>query len=113
MCTGATARKFAASCHKKTGKPRNTDFVEVSKRHIAASMPKNLKAGTKVKPIHYAGGVIYTVPHSNHFVALCDRHDKWTGVKAAWGKKRTQPEAWKCVTKSIEDFNKSAKKPKK
>ena len=73
MCTGATARKFAASCHKKTGKPRNTDFVEASKRDIAASMPKNLKAGAKVKPIHYAGGVIYTVPHSNHFVALCDR----------------------------------------
>ena len=115
---GAKNKLKAEMKHVKKVKPEKkepiAEFKEVSSDKILKSMPsqKTLESAAKVDPIHYRGGVVYTVQKERKFRALRIRGDKWSETSKQWGSKRTAKEAWSEAIKAI-DAEHSKKKPKK
>ena len=59
-------------------KRERVEVVEVPKASIVAAMPKAVKAdGANPSPVHYNGGVIYTVWNRRKFRALTTRGDNY------------------------------------
>ena len=73
------------------------EVEEVPKAHIYKAIPKTASEGNP-SPVHYAGGVVYTVQKSQLFRCLTTRGDKYTEVRSPWGKAQTKTAAWKdCI----------------
>ena len=105
-----SARKDGAA----TGAKRGLEpIVEIPKSKILKAMPSVKSSTGTVKPVHYWGGVIYTVAKLRKFRALRQRDDKYSECSATWGNNRSQQDAWAHVTKSIEDYQKSGKSKRK
>ena len=105
-----SARKDGAA----TGAKRGLEpIVEIPKSKILKAMPCVQSSTGTVKPVHYWGGVIYTVARQRKFRALRQRDDKYSECSATWGNNRSQQDAWAHVTKSIEDYQKSGKSKRK
>ena len=79
---------------------KEQDIQEIPKQDIIAAMPppSALAGDDRIRPVHYSGGVIYTVQKQRTFRALRERGDGYTESSSTWGKKRTAEEAWaRCV----------------
>ena len=86
------------------------DFKEVSKADIMAAVPGAVSEGNP-PPVHYGGGVVYTVQKNNLFRCIRVRGDKYTEKSTRWGKKMTKEEAWKISIDAI-NVHIETKKPK-
>ena len=118
--TAPKRAKTDANTHLKTEKqtivkkePTNAAIQEIPKSKILSAMPASTSSTKPIKPIHYWGGVIYTVAKQRKFRALRERGDRYSECSAVWGKTRTKTEAWKHVTTSIEKYRHVGKKTKK
>ena len=72
----------------------NREVSEAPPKKILNLMPQVTSTTTTVPPVHYAGGVIYTVPKTRKFRALRNKLDKYTEKSCTWGSSRTPTEAW-------------------
>jgi hypothetical protein len=88
------------------------EITEVSESSILKAMPKPKEGDENPTPVHYKGGVVYTVVGSKLFRALAVRGDRYTEKRASWastGKHGSLPAAWKFAISHIENFKKKKK----
>ena len=83
-------------------KVKKEDIEIIPKARIAQSMPKDT-AGGNPAPIHYGGGVVYTV--KKKFRALRVRGDVHSEKSFSWGSTRTKKEAWMEAIKAIDEHD--------
>jgi len=88
------------------------EVAEVSEGAIIKAMPKPADGDSNPTPVHYKGGVVYTVVKSKLFRALAVRGDRYTERSASWaptGKHGSLPAAWKFAINYIENYKKKPK----
>ena len=64
-------------------------------------MPKDTHDGSNPAPVQYLKGVVYTVQKDKKFRGLRIRGNPYTEANSSW-KTQSEAEAWKIVTKVIE-----------
>ena len=83
-----------------------TEIEEVTPSNIKYSMPNVTGGKHQVQPVHYKGGVIYTVIKARKFRALRVRGDNYS-EKACSFKVRSPKKAWSDAVSAIEEHHRS------
>ena len=92
---GGANAKAEKVVKKEKASTVKSDPAEIAKKDILAAMPKSR---TAPDPVHYRGGVIYTVPKKHKFRALRTRGDRYSEKSSTWSSSKPQKVAWKeCV----------------
>ena len=94
---GKVKKDSATKAPAVKGEKVKIEPTVLSKSQIIKACPKG---GSP--PVHYKGGVIYTVEKSQMFRALKVKGGKYTESNCGWGVKRTKNEAWAKVVHAIE-----------
>ena len=106
----AKVKPTSKACHAKVKAGKVTAEGHTSK----AVMPKDTSDGSNPLPVHYGGGVIYTVQAQKIFRALKVKGDRYTEYRKTWGKAFSKAEAWSLCLTAIDDYRKPVcKKAKK
>ena len=105
----AQAAKQADKAAGKTADKAATQAVKVEiesvpKAKILKAMPKTASTGNP-SPVHYGGGVIYTVQHQHKFRCLRVRGDRYSEKAVTWGHSKTKTNAWTECIDAIEWHN--------
>ena len=105
--TSKAKRKPIEKTAKVASKAKREPIEEVARAQIMKAIPK--PTDKKPPPVHYNGGVIYTMVKHHKFRALKTRGDRYTEKASSWSKPSTMKDSWKIVVKSIDDARKEEK----
>ena len=104
---GAATIKKPTGLVKTEGVKKEVKVESVSKANILKAMPKTASNGNP-SPVHYGGGVIYTVQHQHKFRCLRVRGDRYSEKAVTWGHSKPKKDAWKECIAAIDQKNTKA-----
>ena len=81
--------------------------LDATRATIMKSMPELPTDGSKIAPVLYNGGVVYTSLLKRSFRALKVRGDNYSEASASWGQKEPSKAAWKTVIDAIDNHRKA------
>jgi hypothetical protein len=99
-----TSKPAAAAMKRPAAKMAPVDATRAT---IMKSMPELPTDGSKVAPVLYNGGVVYTSLAKRSFRALKVRGDNYSESSASWGQKEPSKAAWKTVIDAIDNHKKA------